>query len=336
MVVRFIPSNGLDKGGLVLGLMVFLMVFGGLLFIEGKVPFSVILVERFFPGYGWIECFLVGIYGGVVAYNMRDVKKNIVWRRYTWLLFSVVFFSQLGLGLMGVERCLMTGKLHLPVPMVILGGPLYRGQPSFMTYLFLSTMLIVGPGWCSHLCYFGGFDGYFASYKERSESLSWKVVYMCKLGILGIVIIVALGFRLGGVDYFIAGIAGLMFGLIGVGVMILASRVRGVMVHCVTFCPLGTVVNILGLLNPFRMRIDSGCSKCMRCVSVCRYNALGKEAFERGRPYFTCSLCGDCVSSCLKNFLSYSLFGMRYNMARDVYLFLSVSLHAIFLALARV
>ncbi len=326
----------LDREGLILALTVSLTVFGLLTFIESKVPFPVILLERFFPHYGWIESLLVGVYGGVVAYNMHDVKKSIIWRKYTWLLFSIVFFSQLGLGLLGVEKCLMTGKLHLPVPMVILGGPLYRGSPSFMTYLFLSTVLIVGPGWCSHLCYFGSFDNYLAFYKEKSKSLSLKVIYICKSAILAVVIIFALAFRFAGVDYLVAGMAGLLFGLIGVAIMILISRVKGVMVHCVTFCPIGTVVNILRLLNPFRLRIDSKCNRCMRCVAVCRYNALGRKALARGKPFFTCTLCGDCLSSCSKNFISYTLLGLKYNKVRNGYLFLSISLHAIFLALARV
>ena len=43
-----------------------------------------------------------------------------------WLIFSIIFFTQLILGVAGVDKLLMTGKLHLPVPALIAAGPLYR------------------------------------------------------------------------------------------------------------------------------------------------------------------------------------------------------------------
>ena len=47
----------------------------------------------------------------------------------------MVFFSQLALGLVGFSRFLMTGALHVPVPAVIVAGPLSAGGglyvPSF-------------------------------------------------------------------------------------------------------------------------------------------------------------------------------------------------------------
>jgi len=58
------------------------------------------------------------------------------------------------------------GKLHLPVPAMILAGPVYRGEMSVMTILFLTTVVLSGPAWCSHICYFGGMDNHFASRKK--------------------------------------------------------------------------------------------------------------------------------------------------------------------------
>jgi hypothetical protein len=39
----------------------------------------------------------------------------------------------------------MSGKLHLPVPMMILAGPIYRGHLSVMSILFVSTVVLSGP-----------------------------------------------------------------------------------------------------------------------------------------------------------------------------------------------
>jgi len=103
---------------------------------------------------------------------MQDPVKVHSWRRVTWIAFSIVFFTQLGIGLAGDQRFLMTGKLHLPVPMMILGGPIYRGNMSVMTILFISTVVLSGPAWCSHLCYIGAWDGLAATARRRGGSLS--------------------------------------------------------------------------------------------------------------------------------------------------------------------
>ena len=101
---------------------------------------------------------------------MQDPAKVSRWRKYTWFVFSVVFFSQLLLGLLVSDKFLMTGKLHLPVPMMILAGPIYRGHTSVMTILFLSTVILSGPAWCSHLCYFGAIDNLARLRKNQAKA----------------------------------------------------------------------------------------------------------------------------------------------------------------------
>ncbi len=91
------------------------------------------------------------------------------------MFFSMVFFAQLLLGLAGIEKLLMTGKLHLPVPALIIAGPLFRGEGVFMLILFAATVLLVGPAWCSYLCYIGAWDNYAATAQKRPGRLpSWR------------------------------------------------------------------------------------------------------------------------------------------------------------------
>jgi len=62
----------------------------------------------------------------------------------------------------------MTGKLHLPTPSMILAGPAYRREIGFMTWLFLSTIILNGPAWCSHLCYMVSLDYFFVHSSGKS------------------------------------------------------------------------------------------------------------------------------------------------------------------------
>src|ERR1035437_600611 len=157
-----------------LPIIVFLLTFILLAFVQVKMEKPMILSERFLKGSGWVEIFLISCYGAFVVFKMQDPLNVPKWRKLTWTTFSVVFFTQLIIGLSGIDKFLMTGKLHLPIPMMILAGSIYRGQLSVMTILFLSTVILTGPAWCSQLCYFGAFDNLSSAGKSSKEILKYK------------------------------------------------------------------------------------------------------------------------------------------------------------------
>ena len=317
-----------------LPLIVFILTFTLLAFVQIKVGRPIILAERFIEGAGWMEIVAISLYGAVVVYKMQDPLNVPEWRKITWTIFSVIFFTQLAIGLSGFEKFLMTGKLHLPIPMMILGGPIYRGQLSVMTILFLSTVILTGPAWCSHLCYFGAFDNIASSGKTSREILKHKAAI--KSTILLLVIATALLLRWLNVPLLISTIIAAAFGISGIGIMILISLKRKKMVHCVMYCPVGTIVNGLKHINPFRMYIDQSCTLCMHCTKFCKYDALNAADIKNGKPSITCTLCGDCLAGCLHNSLKYKFFSMNPERSRNLYLILTISLHAACIALARI
>ncbi len=318
----------------ILSTFVFLFVALVLAIVQLKMQSPMILLERFLPGGGWIEISFVAFYGALVTWKMQDPKNVVKWRRNTWLLFSVVFFGQLFLGIIGFDKFLMTGKLHLPVPAMILSGPLYRAELSFMTILFVSTVILSGPAWCSHLCYFGAMDNFAAS-KMKPGFKGIKNKWAIKYTLLLMVILGTLLLRWLNVSWFASAIAGGLFGLIGLGIIIFISRRKGKMVHCVMYCPIGTVVNYTRFINPFRMYIDNSCTLCMKCISTCNYDALNPENIKNEKPGLSCTLCGDCVASCHASSIKYKFFNLSPTLARNLYLFITISIHAIFMALAR-
>ena len=89
--------------------------------------------------------------------------------------------------------------------------------------------------------------------------------------------------------------------------------------------------------NPFRIRIDTGgCTSCMACARVCRYSALTLKDIRSGRPALTCTLCGDCITGCPHKTIHYHFPGLTAETARKVFIVLVISLHAIFLGVARI
>jgi NAD-dependent dihydropyrimidine dehydrogenase PreA subunit len=300
-----------------------------------KVRFPILMMDRFWPGSAVVEIALLGFYAGFVLKAMMDPNKTSLVRARIWIVFSLVFFTQFFLGISGLSIFLMTGKIHLPVPALIAAGPLFRGSGFFMPILFTVTVLFVGAAWCSHLCYFGAWDNLAARRTTNPRPLPpWAK--SLRVALLLLVAAVALGLRLLGVGGYFAAISAIVFGMVGVGIMIAISRRLGVMAHCVVYCPIGLLAGILGKVSPFRVTLGEECDGCGVCRRSCRYNALEPGDIQKRKPALSCTLCGDCLTSCSKGAIHYSFFDLDPAKARVVFLVLAVVLHAVFLGVARI
>jgi ferredoxin len=317
-------------------LWVFLSTFALLSIVRQNVgSITMLLFDRLVPGFGWLQIFALSLYAALIAEKMMQPKKVQATRLLIWKIFSILFFVQLALGLFVSEIFLMTGKLHIPVPAIILAGPLYRGEGLFMPILFLSTILLVGPAWCSHLCYFGAWDNAAANRVRKPQSIR-KWAEPVRIAILLLVMATATGMWLAGVSVFPATAIAIAFGAIGVAIMIFISRKKGIMVHCTAYCPIGLFAVFLGKINPFRIKISDACTDCNVCTRICRFDALNVANIQKRSAGYTCTLCGDCISSCHHGALQYRFFNLQPQNARMLYLILIITLHALFLGLARI
>jgi ferredoxin-type protein NapH len=150
------------------------------------------------------------------------------------------------------------------IPMIIIAGPIYRGHLYIMTILFISTIVLSGPAWCSHLCYFGAIDSISAAGRSKGSPIRYK--WALKTTVLLLVIAGTIVLRWFKVSTFTATFLALGFGVIGLGLVLLVSRKAGKMVHCTAYCPIGTIVNLARFINPFRLKIDqNNCTDCMAC-----------------------------------------------------------------------
>jgi ferredoxin len=309
----------------------------GLLLAMAHIQVSppILLVERFLPGTGVIEITLLALYAAWITEKMLLTKNTSQLRSRIWLLFSVVFFAQFILGIAGIEKCMMTGKLHLPIPALIAAGPIFRGSGFFMPILFVSTVLLAGAAWCSHLCYIGSWDNLCARSQKCPKPLP-RWWHPTRIAILFTILLFAWIMRFVGIDGTTAGGIAIIYGLAGLGIMLVFSRHNGVMSHCTVYCPIGMLADFIGRINPFRIRIKAACDGCGACTPVCRYNALNAPDIERRKPGISCTLCGDCLPSCNKTALSYSFLGLKPGTARKAFIVIIITLHALFLGVARI
>ncbi len=316
------------------GLGAFLFSASLLACVQVFAPNTGLLAERFLHGAGWWESLLLAFYAGWLSDRLRDPKQIRKLRPRVWLIFSIIFFTQLILGLAGLEKLLMTGKLHLPVPAIIAAGPLYRAGGFFMAILFSSSVLLVGPAWCSWLCYIGAWDDRLSRAVRRPRPLPRWRPWM-RVGIL--VVVFALAFVLGrlGVPGVTAAWLAAGFGLTGVGLMVFWSRRNGNMTHCTAWCPMGLVATRLGKLSPWRLTISNDCTDCGACTPACRFDALYPENVLARTPGEACTLCGDCVTNCPTGSLQYRLPGLNATRSRTIFFAMVSAMHAVWIGVAR-
>jgi ferredoxin-type protein NapH len=317
-----------------ISVLVLLFVVGILSMLQLKMSNPILMLERFVPGLGWLQILLAGIYAGFLYFKMENPAHTARWRSISWTIFSVVFFSQLILGLLVSEKFLMTGNLHLPIPAVILAGPIYRGEIGIMPILFMVTLVLSGPAWCSHLCYFGAFDQLAA--RGKPDKLPIHRLKRTRHTVFFLVIFFTILLRVTGLPVIYAIILAILFALVGIFIMVRYSRASKKMIHCTLWCPIGTLVTWLKYISPFRLRITHDCTSCNRCIHACKYGALTIQNIKDRKVGQSCTLCGDCILPCKSQTIQYNFPGFTPKNARIFYLFLTVSLHVIFLMTARI
>ena len=316
------------------GLGAFLFTAGLLVPVQVFAPERGLLAERFLADAGWWEFLLLAFYAGWLSDRLRDPKQIRRLRPRVWLIFSIIFFTQLILGVAGLEKLLMTGKLHLPVPALIAAGPLYRAGGFFMAILFSASVLLVGPAWCSWLCYIGAWDDRLSRVVKRPRRLPrWRP--WLRVAILVLVFAVAFGLGRLGVPGVTAAWLAAGFGLLGVGLMVFWSRRNGNMTHCTAYCPMGWVATRLGKVSPWRLTISNDCTDCGACSPACRYDALYPEDVLARKPGEACTLCGDCVTNCPTGSLQYHLPGVSATRSRTVFFVMVSAMHAAWIGVAR-
>lgn len=221
------------------------------------------------------------------------------------------------------------------MPAFIAAGPAFRGGGYFMPILYLSTVLLVGPGWCSHLRYIGAADDACARLGRKIPKRLPARIGWWRLATLGLTVGGALAMRWAGVPTLAAVWAAALFGLVGLVIMATHSRATGVMSTARPIAPLALSATCLAT-SPWRIRIAEGCDGCGRCLRVCRYLALSPADSASGRPGSTCTLCGDCVGACPGARIGFRFPGLPPLAARQAFFALVIALHAVFLGVARI
>ena len=202
----------------------------------------------------------------------------------------------------------------------------YAAVASMLCIWFIFT-LTIGRGWCSWVCFYGGWETGFSSIakKKRINLLSKnRELREFQFGFFAFIVLASLGslaaiycdwfcpFKLVTeyipMDSALGIISGIIFIGLFIGLVVVMPFLTKRRTQCSILCPFGAFASLTDGISMFRIKIDTDkCKGCMKCASACSFGAIDFSTIRenRGRPEITCAKCGDCIGACPQKAIAY-------------------------------
>jgi len=232
---------------------------------------------------------------------------------------------------------------YLPIPLLILpaaftktlvfpgsilpGVGMSGAGMAAMAGLWLAITLVVGKGWCSYACFFGGIEEGMASVAPRAKLRKidprWR--YGPWAVLLAMVLLSLALFEpaycmwlcpFKAVSEYVAArntvgmVQNGIFVVLFAGLVIALPLLTKKRTQCAFFCPFGAFQSIFNKTSVFDVKIDrTRCSPCVLCKAACPTMSLTDESIAQGETLMSCMKCGACVDACPKNAVVWHIRG---------------------------
>jgi len=314
----------------------------------------------------------------ILFFMMMRTWSTYRWRRWFFvalgLLFPVGFIHTVMVlrGTMGIPiEEMIAGRTpfcFLPIPLLILpaaftkaivfpgsilpNGGMSGGGMAAMVGIWLAITIVVGKGWCSYACFFGGIEEGMAAIPAKATVRKidsrwrygpWAVLLAMTLLSLGLFesayCMWLCPFK--AVSEYVAarntvgmiqnGIFVLLFGALVIALPLLTKK----RTQCAFFCPFGAFQSLFNKTSVFDVKIDkTRCTPCVLCQKSCPTMALTEESIARGETLMSCMKCGACVDACPKDAAVWHIRGtevaVKPERARLMFLYAAWSMAIMF------
>jgi ferredoxin-type protein NapH len=285
---------------------------------------------------------MTAIFMTALFFMMMRTGNTYRWRRYFFVTLGVLFpvgfiYNIISMrGTMGIPvEEMIAGRTpfcFLPIPTLILpaaltktlvfpgtiapaGGASGHGIAA-MVGIWLALTLVLGKGWCSYACFFGGIEEGVAAVPARAKIRNidprWR--YGPWAVLLAMVLLSLALFEpaycmwlcpFKAVSEYVAArnTVGLvqngLFVVLFAGLVIALPFLTKKRTQCSFFCPFGAFQSIFNKISIFEVKIDrTRCKPCVLCLNACPNMSLSKESIARGETLLSCMKCGACVDAC--------------------------------------
>jgi ferredoxin-type protein NapH len=314
----------------------------------------------------------------VLFFLMMKTSSTYRWRRIFFValgvLFPVGFIHNVMVlrGTMGIPiEEMIAGRTpfcYLPIPLLILpaaftrtlvfpgsilpGGGMSGGGMAAMVGLWFAITLVVGKGWCSYACFFGGIEEGMAALPKK---VRWKKpdprLRLAPWAVLLAMVLLSLALfepayclwlcPFKAVSEYVAArnTVGLLqngiFVLLFLALVIVLPLLSKKRTQCAFFCPFGAFQSIFNKISVFDVKIDrTRCSPCVLCQKSCPTMSLTDDSIKRGETLMSCMKCGACVDACPKGAAVWHIKGtevaLQPERARLMFLYAAWAMAAMF------
>jgi len=228
---------------------------------------------------------------------------------------------------------------HMVIPMVVVPaaftrtiifpGSMLEGFAAIgtMLVLWLGASIVLGRGWCSWVCFYGGLDEGFSTIARKPiiKNINKKWTYLPFAILLVIVLTSAATLsptycawlcpfkavtEFEEISSSTVLLQTIIFFSLFLGLVIVLPILTKRRTQCGLFCPMGAFQSFTNKLNIFEVRIDpEKCVQCNRCVKTCPTFSIDEKHVARGKPGITCTKCGKCADACPKEAVSFHIKG---------------------------
>jgi ferredoxin-type protein NapH len=310
----------------------------------------------------------------VLYFMMHYTGKTDKFRAVLFILFALSLSYSLIHNMLEVRKSMSFSQAdileckipfcHLVIPMMILPaaftkslifpGSIINGfaNISSMIVLWLVATIVLGRGFCSWGCFYGGWDDGFS--RLRKKPVIKKIADLWKWMPFAVLLMVMLTAALTMMPTYCSWIcpfkavtefeqvtsvesaakAAIFLSLFG-GLVVVLPVMTKKRTQCSFLCPMGAVNTLSNKITPFSVKIDkNACTECFKCVEVCPLFAITREDIKAGKVSMFCSKCGKCVDACSRQAIQYSIKGVPAGtmkaFSRNIFLFVSFLFMAIF------
>jgi polyferredoxin len=285
---------------------------------------------------------ITGAFMVALFFMMMRTGNTYQWRRWFFVTLGVLFpvgflYNVLTMrGTMGIPvEEMIAGRTpfcFMPIPLLILPAALTRtvvfpgsilphggmsgSGIAAMTGIWLAMTLVLGRGWCSYACFFGGIEEGMAAVPKRARIRKidprWR--YGPWAVLLAMVLLSLALFEpaycmwlcpFKAVSEYVAArstiglIQNAIFVVLFAGLVIVLPLLTKKRTQCAFFCPFGAFQSIFNKASVFDVRIDqTRCKPCVLCQTACPNLSLTKESIAKGETLLSCMKCGACVDAC--------------------------------------
>lgn len=325
-----------------------MMLLTFMMLSQGKIPKDP--VQAIAVGVTWL--FL-----NTMFYMMVLTGKTHVYRRPIFVIASICFslgfivhFIELrgSMAFDSADLLASTGPFcHLVIPATLIPAVLNRtiifpgsmltgfAAVGTMIVMWASVAIVLGRGWCSWACFFGGYDEGFAwaCRKPVIKEIDKRWTYLPWAVLLGVMLFSAALLSPVYCDWicpfkavteferitsFQVVVKTVIFMSLFIGLVVILPFLSGRRIQCGLFCPFAAFQSLTNKINIFDIRIDPEvCKNCKKCIKECPTFSLDEESMLKGHTRMSCTKCGKCVDNCPREAVTYHIKGTPVALKSD-------------------